>query len=956
MRALVLLMTDIVGSTRLWTSGHEAMSAAMRRHRQIVHGLIEAYGGVRPLDQGEGDSAFAVFESASAAVRCAAEIQRGLTKEDWATPEPIRVRIGLHVGEVEERDGNVYGDAVNRCARLRGLASAGQTLLTAATYELVRDSGGYGFGYVDLGEHRMKDLSRAERVWQLSGPGLDGPFPPLASLDRVRHNLPVQTSTFIGREHDLAHLVALIRGHRLVTVTGFGGIGKTRLALQAAAELADGSMGDVWFVDLAAADDAAVVPARIAEVVGVRYGEGDATDALVRTLRDQPTLLVLDNLEQVLSCADFIVDMLQRAPSVRVLATSREVLRVRGERQLPISALAVPESAVSHDKLATYEAVRLFIDRAVSVRPDFVIDNASAPAVAAVCVRLDGHPLALELAAARLKVLSVDNLLQRLDSALSVLTGGSRDMPERHRTLRATIAWSYHSLSADEQLLLTRMSVLDGPASFDMVDAVCGEGLDLLDVLSSLLDKSLVRAVETDRERRFGLLVSIREYAAEQLPAAARREILERYADYVHSVLRLGLTSSADDSYRRRHAWVDRELAHVRAALAHRRAAGSPSKFAALVRALDDTFLHRGLGTEMLELVTSALAMVDEAEAETVDAEIEAGLVAISLLAGRHTLADADRVAALRCAAAARRCSDPIPRVEALLVALPRLAQNHADVVAALAEIDDVLAHGMPATHGYLDERAHVASRMLRYVDPDGALHAIHNPYPEMAGPVRISEVLLDRGDWRQSLSLLEQASDRALTGTPNPVWRARIEGGRARALAQAGRLSDARLAAEAAYAFEVQAGVIPMESTPTLAALARRAGKPAAALATLDRALAAPALRLNPVSVAALQWRRAVCLRELRRPDEASADLAAAREVLAASELYGPRELLGALVERAAAVLRDDARRAAAIIASVQARRGQWVLPFEMDLVLEELLAVLPEYVGPPPPPAEAW
>jgi predicted ATPase/class 3 adenylate cyclase len=519
---LVLVLTDVQGSTRLWQDEPVAMDAAMTRHHEIVHRAVQAHGGFRPVDQGEGDAVFAAFRSASEAVFAVVQVQRELAAEQWTTSVPLRVRIGVHVGEVTERGGNLYGDPVNRCARLRGLGAGGQSLLSAPVYELVRDRLPVGTAVTDLGEHRMKDLVRPEHVWQLDLDGLLREFPPLASLDRAMHNLPVQPSALIGRKTELAAVLAALESHRLVTLTGFGGMGKTRLSLQAAAELADGDGDGVWFVDLAGATDPATVPGLIGKATGL--GGSDA-DSVITGMSGQRLLLVLDNLEQVLGCASFISDLLARVPGVKVLATSREPLRLRGEQELAIAPLALPPQDGPQDAatLSAYAAVELFVQRAVAVSATFAVTNDNAPAVAGICQRLDGHPLAIELAAARVRMMTPQALLPRLDQALSVLTGGGRDLPGRQQTLRATIAWSYDLLEAQERLLLDRVSVFAGPVGFELIEAVCGEDLDVFDALASLVDKSLVRRSVTEAgEDRYGTLVSIGAFAAEQLAASGQ--------------------------------------------------------------------------------------------------------------------------------------------------------------------------------------------------------------------------------------------------------------------------------------------------------------------------------------------------------------------------------------------------------------------------------------------------
>jgi len=534
---LVLVLTDVQGSTRLWQDEPAAMDVAMRRHHEIVHGAVAEHGGWRPVDQGEGDAVFAAFRSPTEALAAVVQVQRALAGEPWPTSVPLQVRIGVHVGEITERGGNLYGDPVNRCARLRGLGAGGQTLLSSSVYELVRDMLPAGVAVRDLGEHRMKDLTRPEHVWQLDADGLATDFPPLASLDRVLHNLPVQRSPLIGRDADVAAVLAALKADRLVTLTGFGGMGKTRLSLQVAAELVDDYPDGAWFVDLTAVTDPDAVPGAVARAAGI--SEVDA-DAVITELARQRALLVLDNLEQVLGAGAFVSALLDRAPDVRVLATSREPLRIRGERELALPPLALPPDGGAQDAetLSTYAAVQLFVERATSVRADFAVTNDNAPAVAAICQRLDGHPLAIELAAARVKMMTPLALLPRLDRALTLLTGGARDMPSRHQTLRATIAWSYDSLEREEQLLLQRMSVLPASADFDAVEACCGDDVDVFTALASLVDKSLVRVLPHDQTDRYGLLTSISDYAHEQLPPAQRDAVQDRHLAHFHRLYR----------------------------------------------------------------------------------------------------------------------------------------------------------------------------------------------------------------------------------------------------------------------------------------------------------------------------------------------------------------------------------------------------------------------------------
>lgn len=562
-QTVALLMTDVVGSTRAWREHPSAMDVAMRAHHRILHEAVDSQNGRRPVDQGEGDAVFASFPSVLQAVEAAASAQRQLAACDWPAETPLTVRMAVHAGDVIDRDGNLFGDTVNRCARIRGLASGGQTLVSAGAHELVRDKLPEGTALADLGEHRMKDLVRPERVWQLDVAGLQSDFPPLASLDAVLHNLPVQRSPLIGREADVARVVRAMREHRLVTLTGFGGMGKTRLSLQVAAELVEDFPDGVWFVDLAEVTDPEHVPGVVARAAGIK---AVAAVAVTAELAGTRTLLVLDNVEQVLGAAPFVASLLDAAAGVRVLVTSRAPLRVRGEHEIALSPLALPPQGGLQDAsgVSAFAAVQLFIDRAVAVRADFAVTNDNAPAVAEICHRLDGHPLAIELAAARVKMMTPQALLPRLDKALSVLTGGSRDMPDRHQTLRATIAWSYDNLSSDEQLLLQRVSVLPADADFAAIEAVCGDGLDVFEVLASLVDKSLVRVLTTDTEDRYGLLSSIRAYAAEHAAHDQSCAVQERHFDWYTALFCLIPPISRQDS-QRQDALMVRELAHVAA-------------------------------------------------------------------------------------------------------------------------------------------------------------------------------------------------------------------------------------------------------------------------------------------------------------------------------------------------------------------------------------------------------
>ena len=938
METRVLLLTDVEGSTRLWHENPTAMDAAMRRHHALVHSAIAAHGGVRPIDQGEGDAVFGAFRSPAAAVAAAVRIQRALAREDFPTSRPLRVRIGLHVGDVIERDGNLYGDPVNRCARLRGLATGGQTLLSAALYEVVRDELPPGVTARDLGEHRMKDLSRAERVYQLCGEGLDGPFPALAGLDVVRHNLPVQTSTFVGREAELRELVRLVREHRLVTLTGFGGMGKTRLALQAAAELADGSLGDVWFVDLSTVSGPSLVPARIAEAMGLRWGSGEPADAVREAVRARPALLVLDNLEQVLDSAAFVTDLLATETAVRVLATSREPLRVRGEQQVEVPPMRLPDDPPPDPTTVLgYEGVQLFVDRAAAVRPGFAVDDHNVATVAAVCRRLDGHPLALELAAARLKVLSVDRLLQRLDASLALLTDGPRDVPDRHRTLRATIAWSYDALKPTEQLLLGRLAVLPAPADLEAVEEICGDGPDALSVLESLVDKSLVRTFEDGGDVRYGLLASIGEYALEQLSAGEVGHTQDRHAQ--HFLRRLEPQRDDPGAEGVRQQVVARELAHLRAAVAHRRAAGDVSGEVELVVALRDYLAMLGHVAEYLTLSERALSL-------TADVVQRASLHMMRSVAYSHVpdieMATTEAKLAVDAARTAgdRRLLAPALALAARGATTEDELNRHAD------ELESVLsATPQDWQVAWRIEIDNVRAGLLRLVNPPGAEAAarrlIATEYGRDVGSVRLAVLLIDRGKYHEAVAALEATEAAAEAFHGQQTWQLAAMSFGALARIGTGELERARHLAETAFARQQDLGIRPDFSALALAWLARIADRPEDGLAALDAALDAR-FRTDDAYAAATRVWRAVLLRQRGRPADAHRELDAARPELLRDPPRGALGLLCALVVRAVLVAPEDPRRAAALVGCVEAHLGAWVLPFGLDRDLEELRATL--------------
>jgi len=574
---VTFLFTDIEGSTTLWERHGAAMQDVLARHNAVLRTAIEAHGGM--IFKHVGDAVHAAFATAPDALAAALAAQRALHKEDWGLPDSLRVRMALHTGTVEIHDDDYLGPSLNRLARLLSAAHGGQTLLSLAAQELVRDHLPLGVGLRDLGLHRLKDLIRPEHIFQLVTPDLLADFPPLKTLDYHPTNLPVQPTSLIGRERELAAACAALRqlDVRLLTLTGAAGTGKTRLGLQMAAELIDDFADGVFFVSLTPIRDPELVMPAIAHPLDVKEMGGQSlSESLRHHLHDKQLLLMLDNFEQVAAAAPLVADLLATCPHLKILITSREALHLRGEQEFPVPPLALPDPRhlPSIERLTQYEALRLFIERAQAVKPDFQVTNVTAPAVAEICARLDGLPLAIELAAARIKLFPPQALLARLNRRLALLTGGPRDLPARQQTLRNTIDWSYDLLNPDEQTLFARLAVFMGGRTLEAAEAVCNAasdlGLAVLDGLASLVDKHLVYRDEgSNGEPRFMMLETIWEYALERLEA--RGEAAELQHQHASYYLALAEGAVAHLSGPQQDVWLERlEVEHdnLRAALA----------------------------------------------------------------------------------------------------------------------------------------------------------------------------------------------------------------------------------------------------------------------------------------------------------------------------------------------------------------------------------------------------
>ncbi|HLM17310.1 MAG TPA: adenylate/guanylate cyclase domain-containing protein, partial [Acidimicrobiia bacterium] len=456
---VTFLFTDLEGSTQLWEQYPEAMRDALTRHDAILRDAVVAHGG--HLVKTTGDGIHAAFGTASDAVDAAIAAQRELHAADWTSTGPLRVRMGLHTGAAEVRDGDYYGGALNRAARMMAIAHGGQIVASLATSELVRDD---DYDLVDLGEHRLRDLGRPERVFQVVHPALPREFAALTSLESFPTNLPLQSTSFVGRSRELGDVITALATNRVVTMTGVGGVGKTRLALQVGGEVLPQYRDGVWFCELGPVGNPDLVPAVIAGVLGVPQRPGQTSSkSVVMWCERRELLLVLDNCEHLLDAAALMVEAMERAcPGVRVLATSREGLGISGERITVLRSLGLPTEGTSAAQAAEVDAVRLFVDRAAAARDDFAVMPDNVDALVQICRRLDGIPLAIELAAARVRMMNPGEIAARLDERFRLLTGGIRTAVERHQTLRQAVDWSYDLLDARERVLLNRLGVFAG--------------------------------------------------------------------------------------------------------------------------------------------------------------------------------------------------------------------------------------------------------------------------------------------------------------------------------------------------------------------------------------------------------------------------------------------------------------------------------------------------------------
>ena len=700
---VTFLFTDLEGSTRLWEQYPEGMKGALAHHDEILRGAVESHSGY--VVKTTGDGLHAAFSVAPGAIDAARDAQRALASFE-GPGGPMRVRMGVHTGAAAHRDGDYYGTPVNRAARLAAAAHGGQVLVSLATAELVGDDLPEATELTDLGEHRLRDLSRPEHVFQLRAPGLATTFPPLRTLDAYPTNLPLQLTSFVGRDDVLGKVVKALEYSRLVTLTGVGGVGKTRLATQVAAELLPRLPDGAWLCELAAANDPDSLVQVAAATLGVQQRPNASLEgSILEFLRAKDLLIVLDNCEHLLDAASRLAEgVLHECPDIRILATSREGLAVDGEQVWPLRSLEVP-MGVSTEELAVSGAGRLFEERAQAVAPGFAIDGRSAAAIAEICRRLDGIPLALELAAARVASMSPTEIEALLDERFRLLTGGRRTAVERHQTLRATVDWSYSLLERTERLVFDRLGVFAGSFDTAAVSAVVAdEGIeqwDVVDAMSSLVGKSMVNAeITADDTTRYSMLETLRQYARERLDESGdadawRRRHAAHYAAFAENVAP-GLIGRDELPTRRR---ISLELDNLRAAVTW--ALDSPSP--------DDTELGIGivahLGVEASAAVASGIGAWAVRAVPHLEQSTPARRNAVLGAAAYHThqaLGDFTRgreLAQLGVAEGVAELAGTVPTLAHTTLAMSHMATGQSDemrlvVAEFLRRLDDLNEHG----------------------------------------------------------------------------------------------------------------------------------------------------------------------------------------------------------------------------------------------------------------------
>ena len=815
---VTFLFSDIEDSTRLWEQHPERMQEALERHDALSHDAVAAGRGT--VVKTMGDGLHAVFPTPAAALGATIALQRALLDPAATAGIPLRVRCGLHVGMVQRRDNDFFGTEVNRAARIMRAAHGGQTLVSQAFADAVAACLPDHVALRELGAVRLRGIESPERVYQVRHPELLQDFPPLRSLDTTPHNLPLQLTSFIGREGDVANVTRLLDGNRLVTLLGPGGMGKTRLGLRVAGEVLDAYPDGAWFVALESITDGALVPQVAAQAMAVRQdGTASLLEALIARVSTRRLLLLLDNCEHVLgACAAMADTLLRAAPGLRIVCTSREPLRIDGEQTYPVSTLALPDEhrSIGIEALAQFPAVALFLDRARLQQPGFVLTAQTAPAVTAICRRVEGIPLAIELAAARVRVLSVDKIAERLQDRFRLLSGGSRIALPRQQTLRALIDWSYELLTDAEKTMFQRLSVFAGGCTLEAAEAVCAGGIvalpDALDLLSSLAGKSLVAFESPESPGIYRWLQTIRDFAAEKLEHSAEaRVIRDRHLGFYVALAeeaQANLLGPAQGDWWKR---LDGELENLLAAhawCAH--AADGALQGLRLVGAVRTYWVNRGLFELGARVLAEALARPGAAAPTAARARGLFGAGQIAFFRGRygeargcldealaltralglkvdtvsalawlgHTAAaqddpDAARTHLEAALALARELGDDL----SISVALNGLAEFHrtaGDMAAALPLYQEGLALNIA-----LGNRSNVANALVNVAATSAALGDLDGPVAMLRDALAMCDAIgsksqgqfaldvtaglaMARGDWARGVRLLG-ASDEQL-------------------------------------------------------------------------------------------------------------------------------------------------------------------------------------------------
>jgi predicted ATPase/class 3 adenylate cyclase len=687
------LFADIEGSTRLWEQDSERMQPALARHDAIARTAVAGNHGV--VVKMIGDGVHAAFDDPLDAVRAAVELQREIAVLEAASGLPLRVRCGLNAGVHERRDNDYFGNTVNRAARITSAAHGGQILLSSAVAALVAGRLPASVGLRDLGNVRLRGLTLTEHVYQVVHPDLRTDFPPLRAQEGTPNNLPQQVTSFIGRERELEEVARLLAGTRLLTLTGVGGLGKTRLSLRAAGDVLDDYPDGVWFVELAALTDPARVAQAVASTIGIKEEAGrPVVEALVKYVRDRRVLVILDNCEHLVqACAELAVQLLRAGPDVKILASSREHLRVTGETTYPVHSLSVPDASRRFvaSALSQFEAARLFVERASAVQPGFALSDENAGVVADICRRVDGIPLALELSAACVRTLSVERIATRLDDRFALLRGGDRTALPRQQTLRALIDWSHDLLDGDERQLFRRLAVFADGFTPESVQAVCATGeiekSRVFELLDRLVEKSLVVAdIDAGRYR---LLETIRQYAAERLDHAGEADALRaRHLDYFLAFAERARPELIGAQQGRWLAMLDVERENMLAAHAYAaHARGGAQHGLRLISAVKRYWMNRGLlglgyHATVEALSRSGAEMRNDARCQTL---FDAGQIAVFM--GRYADAQTHLMESLGIA----RELQNRERIASVLQPLAFAAHGQGDAARALAYLEEGL-------------------------------------------------------------------------------------------------------------------------------------------------------------------------------------------------------------------------------------------------------------------------